>query len=247
MKRNHKKSNKVKKDRLLLVWHPGKSLSPYPQRFQTKFYLEGEYKVAIATASLTKGGVPACYPTNCLYPGGSSAFPSYTFLGPATEATLNPAGFSGLCNANLYQFGELLKSTIRVRLMPTTAANSCACTIMPGVGSAPSDIYTARLQPFAKNGSFNANKPNQNQDRQGWMSHSMTPQQFAGLSRLEAKADFASLSFAYNQAPSFGFSWYVYLQTETGDVTATTASLFQVRMEWDVVLFNSLQAALPVT
>jgi hypothetical protein len=73
----------------------------------------------------------------------------------------------------------------------------------------------------------------------------MDPYKLAGYNRLESKADTVGLAALYNTDPLLTMWWQVYFQTNDLDVTATTASLVQFRVEYDVEIFGMSQ--MPVT
>lgn len=201
--------------------------------------------MAIATASLTTGAVKLNAPYLPFRPGGSSAFPSFTFLGPATEATLQPTGYSTLVSANLYQNYKVRKSSISLKWNGSNSGNNVTVTVVPALNIASfSSIYNARTAPFAKQGSFSVSKPNTNCGADGWFHHSIEPLRLYGASRAEAKADLFIDSGAYNLDPSVTQWWFIWFQSNDLDVSSTTASLLQVRVRYEVELMTLTQ--LPV-
>jgi hypothetical protein len=215
---------------------------PIPERLRTKFYCEADYKIAIATASTTSGAVKLNSPWLPFRPGGSSAFGSYTFLGPATESTLQCTGWSQLATANLYQYYKVVRSTIKIRLSGANSSNNSTLTVVPAFDIASfSNIYTVRAAPLARQASFSVSKPNIGVGRDGWFSYTMDPYKLYAATALEAKADLTSGSGVYNTDPLINVWWHVYLQSNDLDVTATTASLFQVKVVYDVELFGLTQ------
>lgn len=214
---------------------------PLPERLRTSFTCEADYKIPVSTASITSGAVKLNSPYLPFRPSGATAFPSFTFQGPATEATLLPTGWSQLANANLYKFFKVVKSTIMVRISGTLTANNCVVTVIPSDNATSfSNIYTARAAPLARQSAFCASKPNMGTNRQGWSSYSIDPYVLYSGTRLEAKAD-VSLAGTYNVDPLLVAWWFVFLQTNDLDITATSASLLQVRVRYDVELFEPSQ------
>jgi hypothetical protein len=215
---------------------------PIPERIRTKFYCEADYKIAIATASTTSGAVKLNSPWLPFRPGGSSAFSSYTFLGPATESTLLCTGWSQLASANLFQYFKVIRATIKIKLSGANSGNNAVLTVVPAFDIASfSNIYTVRAAPLARQASFSVSKPNIGVGADGWFVYSMDPYQLYSATQLEAKADLTSGGGLYNSDPLVNLWWHIYLQSNDLDVTATSASLFQVKVMYDVELFGLTQ------
>jgi len=215
---------------------------PIPERMRTSFYVEADYKVPIATASISSGAVKLNSAWLPFRPGGSSAFPSYTFLGPATESTLLPTGFSQLCSANLYQLVKVVRSTIMIRWNGSNSGNNVVLTVVPALDIASfSTIYTVRAAPLARQATFSVSKGNSGTNRGGWFRYSINPYILNSATNAEAKGDLTAGVSGFNLDASINFWWHVYLQSNDLDVTATTASLLQVRVRYDVELFQLTQ------
>jgi hypothetical protein len=221
-----------------LSFHPKGFELPIPRRFQTSFVVEADYKVPIATASLWNGAVKL----NSLWlpfrPGGATAFSAATFLGPATEATLLPTGFSQICTNSLYNNIKTLKSTISVRLQPTTGSGATSCVVFPQFNTlSVSDIYHARTLPYSKQAIFNSLKANVGTNRSGWLTNSIDPEQYIGYDHLEGKADIIANVSGVTADPSVTMWWGIFFQTSDLDVTATVNTLLQIRVKYDVELY----------
>jgi len=228
-----------------LVYRPGVYGQPLPQRFQTSFWCEADYKIPIATASVTSGAVSMNLLDNPFYPGGSSAFPSYTFLGPATEATLQPTGYSqlaGVSGPGLYNTMKIRRATIKIRWNGSNSGNNVVLTVVPTINTASyANVYSARTAPFARQATFSVSKPNAGVDKEGWFTYTVDPYRIIGLDRAEEKADTFLLVPSAATTASYGLQWFVVLQSNDLDVSSTTASLFQVRLHWDVELYQLQQ------
>jgi len=221
---------------------------PFPARFKTSMTVESDWKVAAATSSITNG---YCYASNLYLPfynsGGAVNTLPYTFLGPATASTLQYAGASSLLNSTMYQWFKILRSTIQVRFDPGPANADVEVVIVPSVNSAlPSNIYSARQQPYAKTGKFSSSGNAQGLGSDGYLSHQLTTGQALGFSREEVKYDISDTLAIYGVGtPGAGFLWSIWLQTCDANVTVG-AGLLRVRMIADVEL-NVRSAALPNT
>lgn len=214
---------------------------PIPERIRTSFTCEADYKIAVSTASTTSGAVKLNSPWLPFRPGGNSAFGSYTFLGPATESTLLCTGWSQLANANLYLFNKVVRSTIKIRMSGANSANNVTLTVVPALDVASfASIYTVRAAPLARQATFSVSKPNTGVGRDGWFSYSIDPYVLTSATRAEAKGDI-SLAGSYNLDPLTVLWWHVYVQTNDLDVSSTTASLLQVRVKYDVELYQLTQ------
>lgn len=202
---------------------------------------EADYKIPIAAASITSGAVKLNSPWLPFRPGGSSAFGSYTFLGPATESTLLPTGWSQLANSNLYRYVKVTRSTIRIRMGGANSGNNTVLTVIPTLDvTSFATIYTARAAPLAKQATFSVSKPNTGVGAGGWFTYSVDPYVLIAATRAEAKGDL-SVTGEFNNDPLEVLWWFIYLQTNDLDVTATSASLFQIRVSYDVELFGLTQ------
>lgn len=229
----------------VITYHPTLYAQPLPRRFRVDFWCEADYKIPIAAAALVIGSVKC----NSLYqpfrPGGSTAFPGYTFLGPATETSLRPTGFTNLVQSNLYGLVKVLRSRIHVRWNGSNSGNNVMCVIAPTLNTqVPVNIYQARTVPFAKEGSFSVSKPNVGADKNGWISHEINPMTIYGLNSQEFKADIQANVSTGGGDPAILTYWNVFLQSNDEDVTSTTASTLQVRLEWFVELFALANMAL---
>lgn len=192
----------------------------------------------MSTASITSGAVKLNSPWLPFRPGGSSAFPSYTFLGPATESTLLCTGWSQLASANLYLFNKVVRSTIKIRVSGANSANNTTLTVVPAFDVASfANIYEVRAAPLARQASFSVSKANIGVGRDGWFTYSFDPYQLMSATRAEAKGD-VSLAGSYNLDPILVLWWHVYLQTNDLDITSTTASLVQIKVMYDVELYG---------
>lgn len=220
---------------------------PLPDLFTTEFWCEGDYKVPVSTASQYGGSVKANTMRLPFRPGGSSAFPALTFLGPGSESTLQPTGYSVLLNANAYQSFRVLWSEIRVRISGANSSNNVAMVILPvdSASSTPADIYHARTQRYAKAATFNVSKLNEGCDREGYLTIRLTGEQLLGITRAEQKGDYTSIVSSYNLDPLVNTNWIMLAQTTDLDVTGTTASILQVRLRWRVELLNLWGAGIP--
>jgi len=141
-----------------------------------------------------------------------------------------------------------MKCKLRMKLSSANTANNVIVTVVPSASSSPpTNQYTARTQPFAKTAYFNASKPNEGCLKNGWFEYSLTPQRFLGKTRIQFEADTYEFEGQYNAGPAALILWYIYLTVQDFDVTATTASVLQVRLDWEVELSQWATAAAPVT
>jgi len=222
-----------------VLFHPGRIGLPLPRTFVTEFYCEADYKIAVGTASATSGAVKLNAPWLPFRPGGSSAFPSFTFLGPATEATLLPTGYSTVANSLMYQQYKVLRSTIAIKWNGSNSGNNVTMCVVPAVNTTSfTGVYTSRTSPYARQSTFSVSKPNVGVARDGWFRYTVDPEVIIGATRVEGKADMFVNAAYYNNDPTLTLFWFVWLQSNDLDVTTTTASLFQVRMHYQVQLFQ---------
>jgi len=241
----HKRKNKKRNNRRRksggvqkgIVYHPRDFKIPLPVNYRTEFWCEADYKVPVATAALTGGNIKL----NSLFlpfrNGGSTAFPSYTFLGPATEATLEPTGYSTIMSSTLYQYSKVLSCELKLRWNGTNTGNNVILTVVPAEdGTSYSDVFHARTGPFAREYTFNASKPHENVARDGWATYRISPYRVLGLNRTEAKADLFRNQATALADPLDKITWYVFVQTQDNDVTSSSANVLQVRLHYFVEL-----------
>jgi len=216
---------------------------PLPPRFRTTFHVEGDYKVAIATATTFNGLLRANNPQTPFFPG-SSAFPSLTFLGPSTESTLNPTFMSVLFTASVYNTCRVIFSNISVKLSSSSSDNNMFCVIVPTTDFAnPNDIYAARTQPWARYGVFNTGKPDEGCQRDGFLHSNLDCGKFLGMSKLQRDADLFYNVASVNTPPQVEVFWKIFCGLVDQDVTANSACTLQVRVKYTVELFNQTLAA----
>jgi hypothetical protein len=224
----------------VLIYHPGRNRMPLPPILQTEFWCEAEYKIPIATASITTGTVKLNEPYLPFRPGGSSAFPTLTFMGPATESTLQPTGASSLFGTIATYGGyRVIKSTLSIRWNGSNSGNNIMAVVVPALNTTSiASVYAARTYPFAKQASFSVSKANTNCDRDGWFNSSISPYVLLGVDRAQAEADaYLNLGF-WGSSPPLGFLWNVFLQSNDADVSSSTASTLQVRLHQVVQALN---------
>jgi hypothetical protein len=228
----------------LVTYVPRNTLNPFPQRYRTRFYVESAWAVPIAVAATFDGIVGF----NDLTHPFNSAFSALTYLGPATAATLEPTGLTTLLNANMYQSYKVFNSTIGLKFSSTTSSNNMLCTIVPSTSSSlTTDIYVQRTQPLARNGCFNASKPDEGCNQQGYLVNSRTVAQVLGLSQLQFDADDSLLVAGVGGGPASTIYWYIFFQAIDQDVSSATKSILQVRVSYDVELWNLTGAEMKQT
>jgi len=221
----------------VLIYRPGANRMPLPPIFQTELYVEADYKVPISTASITTGQVQLNAPNLPFRNFGTgSAFPSYTFLGPATESTLQPTGATALFGTtDGYNSYRVLKSSLSLRWQGSNSGNNVMCVVVPSLNTSSfSSVYAARTQPFARQASFSVSKSSTNCDKDGWFTSTISPYTVMGFDRAQAESDAFVNQGTWNSFPDLGLSWFVFFQTNDADVTSTSASTLQVRVKYTV-------------
>jgi hypothetical protein len=198
--------------------------------------VEADYKVAAASATITNGYCWGNYLDRPFYNVGTSAATlPYTHLGPATAATLQFTGSTSLFNSSLYQWYKVLRSTLQVRLDPGPANADIEVIVLPSISStAPSTIYTARTQKYARSAKFSSTGNAQGVSSDGFLTTSITSANALGFSSNEMKNDiFAEIGQFGVTFPAAGYVWQIWLQTCDANVTVG-AALLRVRVMVDV-------------
>jgi len=210
--------------------------------------VEGDYKVAAASATITNGYVWGNVLDRPFYNiGGSAATLPYTHLGPATAATLQYTGATSLFNSTLYQWYKVLRSTLQIRLDPGPANADIEVVALPSISStAPSTIYTARTQKYARSAKFSSTGNAQGVSPDGCFTISIPSGRALGFSSAEVKNDvYAEFGQFGVTIPATGFVWQIWLQTCDANVTVG-AALLRVRIMVDVEC-SVRASALPTT
>jgi hypothetical protein len=246
---NLKKSkgrNKTNKSPTMLTYRPSRWEMPIPQRYRTNFYCEADFKLPSATSGPFTGVVACDSPKLPFYWGGSASFPSLTFLGPATAATLQPTGWSRL--AFIYNQYKVIRSEMKLKVEGGTSLNNFSATILPMNNPSSSvTIYQARTLPYSVSGSFLVSKRNEGCDKEGFLCHRWEAGESVGYTPAEVKADTFEFVSTSSAGPAYGIGWKVFLITSTGDVTGTYDSLVRVRIKYEVEMFDTLAMNIPNT
>lgn len=242
-KRSPKKGQKWSNKRgppAFLVYTPGPDRVPFPPNFVTEYWCEADYRIPTATTGSTQGSPKLNSLMLPFSPGGSSAFPSYTYLSSVSEATLNPTGWSTLCNGSLYQNYKVTWAEIKVKVTPTLTTDNVTVVVVPSDNpSFPINAYVARTQRYARVAAFNASKADQGVTPDGWLTISFNPYDLMGFTSLEGKADVSLGATDYADDPSRLLQWVVFVQTVDGDAFNAPA-LFQVKMHWRAQLWYDM-------
>jgi len=215
-------------------------MAPFPPRFQTTFFVEGDWKIPAATSGPFVGHVCANYPSYPFYPAGSASFTTLTYLGPSSVAALRPTGWSSLINSTMYTNYKVTRSTISVNISGTLSSNNFTASLIPvnTYASNPS-AYIIRTQPFCKTGMFSNSKNNEGCDKNGWLTNTYTPGRLTGYTPFEVKADTYQLVGSGSIDPAQEAWFYLTFNTNSLDVTGTEPALLRVRVSYDVEMFNA--------
>lgn len=220
----------------VIVYRPPTTYhAPMPPRFRTRLYCESDWKVAAASATITNGYVYGGQIFTPFYNNNTTTNTlPYTFLGPATAATLQCTGATSLLNSALYLWYKVLRSTITVRLDPGPASNDFEVVVVPSISlTVPANIYSARTQPFAKSAKFSSTGSSTNR----YLTSSLATNVALGITEAELKGDLAQTTGVFNSSasPLLAWVWQIWLQTADANVTVS-ASLLRVRVEYEVEL-----------
>jgi len=234
------KRNKNKKRTDVFVYRPGVGRAPFPPRFKTRFYVEGDWKIPSATSGPFVGHVCANYPSYPFYPGGSASFTGLTYLGPSSVAALRPTGWSSLINSSMYANYKVTRSKIYVNISATLSSNNFTASLIPvNTYTSNPSAYIIRTQPFCKTGMFSNSKSNEGCDKDGWLTNTYTPERLTGYTQEEVKADTYQLVGSGPIDPAQEAWYYLTFNTNSLDVTGTEPALLRVRVWYDVEMFNA--------
>jgi len=175
-------------------------------------------------------------------PWNTSLFTGLTFKTTAANV-LQPAGFTSICNANLYENYRVLDCTMSIDVVPQSVADSVLVVLTPALTSG-ANVQTDLAQPWAKSYFFCSGRtaPGRN-----GLTNRVQVSRLAGVAE-RAIVDDLSLQYCgkYNTIPVRTLYWRIAI--ETGD-NATLASplCIRMRLRWHVELFGLMSANLPVT
>jgi len=236
--RLHKKKNFIS-DKMIIYRAPTRL--PYPPKFMTKLYtgITGVYASG-DTSLVNQVGMNFVYLPFYVH-GLNAAFTD--FAGSLqTLTTLNPVGYSDLCNSALYSSYRVIASKIKVQLIPSETTDTALLVVVPTIGqydsggnsivpSVISSATEAQDVPFSKDKLVAAN-----QQGSAIRSTMSSPKMF-GLTKKQYMDDEYAYSSAYNARPVNYALWNICM--ETADAAVTTGTIaYRIDVEYWVEFFN---------
>jgi hypothetical protein len=206
---------------------------PFPQRYRTNFRCSILGNIVAASS-------PTVYlcSTNSLYlPFAGGGWPG---VNVASIATLQPCGFSNLIGSNgPYNNYRVTGSSIRVRIIPASAADMITYTVTPGnQGSAPTTVSDALAEPRTKSQRASAGGSLTE------INHAMNVASFLGVNSQAISNDLVGLfSGSYNSGPTQHPYWYVAWTTSNGGTVGGALS-YEIELIFEAELFNLNNGAL---
>lgn len=209
---------------------------PMPPRYRCKFSIGAQFNVDPA-ASVASGAFVVDM-NNIRLPFATSGLDAapYANFAPSTAATLNPANYSALVNAELYQKYRVYSSKMILKVIPSAQSDTVMVTVVPALSTlGPSSTGTALAQPFCKSRLFQASQI-------GVISNYIAQHTLAGTTRRAIEDDLSNRYMGrYTNDTIEIFNWFVNWNTVDG-VNLTTPLIFEVKMEYYCELFSDVSA-----
>lgn len=205
---------------------------PFPPRFRTKMTcaIYGSIAAGVNTATFTSKL------NSCLLPfaGGT-----WTGASPAI-ATLNPAGFSAICNQNYYTSFRVYSSKILVEFLPQALADTIQIVIVPSISTGGSVFAVSLEQPYAKSMFMSSSK--QNSARGSALTNYITVHKFMGVSKRAIEDDLSNkFNGFFNAQPGTLLEWVVEFVTPDAVVTVTPLE-YRAVMTYYVEFYNAVNS-----
>jgi hypothetical protein len=207
----------------LIWWRNARRIDPFPQRWRT-----------VLTTAI-RGNIPAgtgpvlryVRLNSCNTPFASASWPGAL---PAI-GTLNPTGFTKLCNANFYQNFRVHASRIKIEVAPVADIDVMVTTVTPSLLiSTPADTASAQAQQFTVTKIIQRGQPS----RDSTLTNKISCATLLGVTERAITDD---LSFnntgSYAQNPLVVSYWIVNMVREDGAVTNSNIG-YRVLVEHDV-------------
>lgn len=209
---------------------------PMPPRYRCKFSIGAQFNVDpaqnVASGSFRVDMNNIREPFS---PSGLDAVP-YANFAPGTAATLNPANYSALVNAQLYQKYRVYSSKMILKVIPSAQADTVMVTVVPALSTTgPTSTGTALAQPFCKSRLFQSSQI-------GVISNYIAQHTLAGTTRRAIEDDLSNRYMGrYTNDTIEQFYWFVNWNTVDA-INLSTPLIFEVKMEYYCELFSDVSA-----
>lgn len=228
--KNHAKAN----DELVIYMAPRQL--PFPPRYRCKMvtavygYITTGAGSQSARYFLTFNSVFA--------PLSGGGFPNIT-----PPDTVEPTGFTQICNANFYRNFRVYGSKIMLELMPGNLLDTVECTITPSnTSSVPATVGTANGELYTRSGFFSSSKNNANSKGGSEIVNYMTVHKFFGVTKRAIEDDLSgNFIGTYNADPVTKLYWVVNYATPNGAGLTNQIDL-RLRLTQYVEFFNNTSA-----
>lgn len=192
---------------------------PFPRVFQTKFktIVQGYIKAGVDASNATLQ-----FKLNSPYlpfdQGAATGLANTTYYAGVApnNRTVQPAGWSSLMNANLYNNYRVIGCKIRITMNNQALGdNGLVCTIIPTFLTTPANVGVALSQPYCKKMLLSEAKTN-------ILSNYMTQHKLLGIQKRAIEFDLSGKYFGfYNAAPGAPMYWAIIFSNNDGSVTTS--------------------------
>ena len=220
-----------------LVYLDRTRINPFPSRFITKMHTS------------IYGSIPSGQTNGQFFIQMNACFKPFDSGGwlnaRPTIATLNPTGYSSICNANMYQYYRVNSASVKCEVIPQSVSDSVIVTLTPsGVVNALVGTAQAMTMPWTKKGNFSANKNNTNTKYGNAIVNTIKMHDFFGVNKMIYDNELgANYTATYNFKPAK--TAFMVMNWATPDNAVTTVALeYRIDLTQYVTFFENISGNL---
>ena len=212
-------------------------INPFPSRFVTKMHTSIYGNIPAGVSS----GQYFIQINACRLP-----FDSGGWLNARPNiVTLQPTGYSSICNANLYQYYRVNSASVKCEFIPQSLTDTVIGTLTPsGVVNALVGTAQAMTMPWTKKGNFASNKANTNGKYGNAIVNTIKMHDFFGVNKMIYDNELgANYTAQYNAKPAK--TAFMVLNWATPDAVATVTALeYRIDLTQYVTFFENISGNL---
>lgn len=205
--------------------------NPFPRSYRTK--LTTSIYGFVAAGGVAAGARYYVRLNSAYAPWAGGSWPN----GAPSIAALNPAGYSSIINANLYNSVRVYGSSITVEFLPQALTDTIICTVTPSNASTlPLDVDDALAQPYTKQLFMSSSK--MNSARGSMIKNYITQHKFLGVTAGAIQNDLSG-NYTHGVAsyPVETFYWVVNIATPDATALATPLE-YKCKVTYYVECYN---------
>lgn len=220
-----------------LVYLDRTRINPFPSRFITKMHTSIYGSIPAGASS----GQYFIQMNACRLPFDSGG---WTNARP-NIVTLQPTGYSSICNANMYQFYRVNSASVKCEIIPQQLADSVVVTLTPsGVVNALVGTAQALTMPWTKKGIFSSSKNNTNSRQGNAITNTIRMNDFFGVNKMIYDNELgANYTAQYNAKPAK--TAFMVMNWATPDGVNTSIALeYRIDLTQYVTFFENISGNL---